>query len=346
MKTRVFIVLALFCSAMAFGQGAIRLPEASQEAHVGQTIGVTDIHISYHRPAVNGRRIWGGLVPYGVIWRAGANECTTISFSTPVKVEGHDLAAGNYALFLIPGQSQWTVVLNKFTGGWGTYSYDQSEDALRVTVTPQSAEMAERLLFTFDDPAASAVVAAMRWEKLRVPFKIEVDLPVTVRASIRDTLRGGKHWDNNALAAAARWELRQNNLEAALDLANRSLDYGINSGNLRTKAAILEKKGDAKGAAELRERAKSLANEGEMIGQAYNLIGQKKYDEALTYMNTFTTTHPANWRSYAALGDIYAAKGDHAKANEMFDKAMGLAHDQSERVEVQDSINAMGAETK
>src|SRR5712692_4822023 len=115
MKTRVFIVLALFCSATAFAQGAIRLPEASQEAHVGQTIGVTDISISYHRPAVNGRRIWGGLVPYGVIWRTGANECTTLSFSTPVKVEGHELAAGNYALFLIPGQSQWTVVLNKFT---------------------------------------------------------------------------------------------------------------------------------------------------------------------------------------------------------------------------------------
>src|SRR5258706_8129463 len=104
MKTRAIIVLALFGATMAFAQAPIRLPEASQEAHVGQTIGVTDIGVSYHRPGANGRRIFGGLVPYGVIWRAGANENTIISFSTPVKIEGKDLPAGSYSLFMIPSQ--------------------------------------------------------------------------------------------------------------------------------------------------------------------------------------------------------------------------------------------------
>ncbi len=346
MKPRVLIALALFCSATAFAQSPIRLPDASQEAHVGQAIGVTDINISYHRPGVNGRHIFGGLVPYGVIWRTGANQSTTISFSTPVKVEGKDLPAGNYALFMIPSASQWTVVLSKFTGGWGTYSYDPLEDALRVNVTPAPAEMEERLQYTLDDPTAGSVVAALRWEKVRIPIKIEVDVPATVRASFRDTFRGGKHWDNTALTIAAGWEMRQNNLDAALDYVNRSIEYGINTRNLRTKAAILEKKGDAKAAAELRERSKSMSNDAEIMSQAYNMIGQKKYDEAVAYLNTFTTTHPPDYRSWTAFGDAYAAKGERAKATEMYDKAMTAAHDQSERTEVQDSINAMGADAK
>ena len=346
MKTRTIIALALFGATMAFGQAAIRLPEASQEAHVGQTIGVTDISVSYHRPGVNGRRIFGGLVPYGVIWRTGANENTVISFSTPVKIEGKDLPAGSYSLFMIPSQSQWTVVFNKFTDGWGTYSYDQSEDVLRVTVTPQPAEMQERLGYTFDEPAANSVVTALRWEKLRIPFKVEVDIPTTVRASIKDTFRGAKHWDNNALAAAARWELRQGNTDAALDFVNRSMEYGITTTNLRAKAAILDKKGDAKAAAEVRERLKSMSNDAELVAQANNMIGQKKYDEAIIYVNNFIATHPPSWRYYTTLGDVYVAKGDRAKATELYDKAMSMTHEQAERVEVQDSINAMGADVK
>src|SRR5207249_5595845 len=112
----------------------------------------SDLAITYHRPAVNKRKIWGGLVPYGVMWRAGANENTTISFSTAVKVEGQTLPVGTYGLFMIPSESQWTVVFSKFTGDWGTYNYDPSEDAARVTVTPQTTtENQERMAFTFDD---------------------------------------------------------------------------------------------------------------------------------------------------------------------------------------------------
>jgi hypothetical protein len=171
MKIRAIVVpIIVFIAISAAAQPALRLPEVSPAATVGQTVGITDIAITYHRPAVNKRKIWGGLVPYGVLWRAGANENTTISFSTAVKVEGQALPAGTYGMFLIPDPSQWTVVFSKFTGDWGTYNYDQSEDAARVMVTPQTTpENQERLAFTFDDLTTNSANASLRWEKIRVP---------------------------------------------------------------------------------------------------------------------------------------------------------------------------------
>jgi hypothetical protein len=129
MKNFAAAASLLLFALSAFAQSAIRLPEASPAASVGQSIGVTDISITYHRPAVNKRKIWGGLVQYGEVWRTGANENTTISFSTPVKIEGQALPAGTYGLFAVPGPAQWTIVFSKFTGGWGAYNYDPAEDA-------------------------------------------------------------------------------------------------------------------------------------------------------------------------------------------------------------------------
>lgn len=336
----------LVAAAPLAAQPAIRLPEASPKASVSQAIGVTDVEIHYNRPAVNKRKIWGGLVPFGAVWRAGANENTTISFSTPVTVEGQALAAGTYGLFTIAGADKWQIVFSKFAGAWGAYSYDPSEDVARVTVTPQTmAESQERLLFTFDDVTNNAATASLRWEKLRVPFKIGVDLPATVRASIRDTLRGGKHWDPNAWAAAARWELRNGDADTALKYADKALEYGQTVGTLRTKAAVLEKKGDKAGAKALRDRAMTMANETETLGVSVGgMMGEKKYDDVLKYLNDYLAAHPTTenrWRILAMIGDAYAAKGDTAKAREAFAKAMAAAHDAAEREEVQDSINSM-----
>ena len=346
---RLALVLAAFAPAAAFAQSVIRLPRPSPTASAGQTIGITDVEIRYHRPAVSKRKIWGGLVPYGVLWRAGANENTTISFSTPVQVEGKPLAAGTYALYMIPGPAEWTLVLSKFTGDWGTYNYEPSEDALRVPVSPRPlTEPEERLLYTFDDLADASAVASLRWEKLRVPFRIAVDLPATIRASIREELRGGKHWSSDAWAAAARWELRNGDPKTALEYADHGLAIGTSFTALRTKAAVLEKNGDAKGAAELRQRAALVANEAETLNVTVTpLMSAKKYDEAIAYLSDFAAKHPGNpelWRVHAALGDAYVAKGDHARAKEEFARAMAAAHDFSEKTEVQDSINAEGAE--
>ena len=351
MKNRLVLALCggLLSAGSAFAQSAIRLPRPSPSASAGQTIGITDVEIRYHRPAVNKRKIWNGLVPYGVLWRAGANENTTISFSTPVKVEGRPVEAGTYGLYMIPDASKWTLVLSKFTADWGTYNYDPSEDALRVPIAPQpTAESQERLVYTFDDLTDSSAVASLRWEKLRVPIRIEVDVPATIRASIKEELRGGKHWSSDAWAAAARFELRSGNLDAALEYADHALATGTSFTALRTKAAVLEKRGDAKGAAALREKANGIANEAETINVTVTpMMNDKKYDEVLAWLSDYAGKHPNTremWRIHAATGDVYTAKNQPEKAKAEYEKAMAGAHDMAEKVEVQDSINAAGAQ--
>src|SRR5213595_1875162 len=127
----------------AFAQNDLNLPDVSQAAEVKQRIALTDITINYHRPLVNGRKIWGALVPYGKVWRAGANENTTIAFSDPVSVEGQPLPKGTYGLHMIPNENEWTIIFSKNSTSWGSFTYDQKEDALRVKVKPQAAEMHE-----------------------------------------------------------------------------------------------------------------------------------------------------------------------------------------------------------
>ena len=124
----------------------LNLPRASQQALVSQRIGITDITVNYHRPLANGRQVWGKLVPYGQVWRAGANENTTITFSDPVTIEGQSLDKGTYGLHMIPGESEWTIIFSKDFKDWGSFTYKQDDDALRVKVKSQPAEMHDALV--------------------------------------------------------------------------------------------------------------------------------------------------------------------------------------------------------
>jgi hypothetical protein len=343
MNRRLFR-LALFLSvcansALLFAQPHIRVPQASPRAVVEETVGVTDIRVSYHRPSVNNRKIFGGLVPYDVIWRAGANQPTSITFSTPVKVEGQDVPAGSYSLFFIPGSTQWTLVLSKFTGGWGTYSYDQAEDLVRVKLTPQPNDMQERMVFTFDDAKENSVTLSMRWDKTRVPVKVEADTKKLVAEGIRNDLRSELYWVAPAWVQASSYMLRNGNEDLALQYINHAIDMQPDAQALRLKARIIEKKGDAEGAKTLRAQAdKLMTPEIASVSNAYRLIGQKKYDEAIAAIG-----ETKSYRGLAAIGDAWAAKGDKTKAMEWYDKAMSAASNQNERVEVQDNINALGA---
>jgi len=148
-KPALFLCLLLLATAVS-AQPSLTLPQASPRASVSQTVGLTEMTITYHRPAVNARKIWGGLVPYGEVWRAGANENTTISFSSPVTVGGKTLAAGIYGLHILPTEGNWTVILSTVSSAWGSFSYDSKEDAARVTVQPQPADVQERLSYSFE----------------------------------------------------------------------------------------------------------------------------------------------------------------------------------------------------
>ena len=176
----------LFFSLTATAQmQKAKKPRLSLKAGVFQRIGVdTDINISYSRPGVKGRKIWGGLVPYGLApgtkeskdkpfpWRGGANECTTIDFSRDVTIDGHKLPAGKYSMDFIPEEKEWTVIINKDTTLWGSFLYNEKEDALRIKVTPVEVPFHEWLSYGFDDLNGTSCTAYLQWEKLRVPFRI------------------------------------------------------------------------------------------------------------------------------------------------------------------------------
>jgi hypothetical protein len=189
MKRKIVLALVVVLAvAFAVSNSAFAQEEkvrASLPASVSQTLGVdTVITFDYSRPGVKERTIWGDLVPYGMNpgnkyseekpypWRAGANEKTTITVSSDVLVDGKPLPAGKYSIHMIPSETDWIVIFNKANEGWGSYDYDEAEDALRLTVTPIEAPFEEWLRFGFDDLAGTSAVAFLQWEKLKVPFAI------------------------------------------------------------------------------------------------------------------------------------------------------------------------------
>jgi hypothetical protein len=241
---------ALAATAVAAQQQPLTVPRPSPNASLSQTIGITEVTLHYSRPGVKGRAVWGGLVPYNEVWRTGANENTTISFSTPVKIEGHELPAGLYGLQTIPTAGEWTIIFSKDAQLWGAFDYKQEHDALRVQVKPAPAEPQERMSFEFADVTDSSAKVVLRWEKLQVPFKVDVDTPKLVAEAARSSLR----WQTGVQAASY---CIQNN--TCLDDAGRWLDASIaldaNFSNQRAKAQLLAKKNDYKGAVAAGEKA-------------------------------------------------------------------------------------------
>jgi hypothetical protein len=241
-------LLALQMAAGAALAQQIDLPRPSPNASVSQTVGITEVTIKYSRPGVKGRQVWGKVVPYGEVWRAGANENTTIKFSTPVKIDGHELPAGTYGLQAIPTAGDWTVIFSKDANEWGAFSYKEADDALRIQVKPQPAELRERMAFDFDDVTDTSAKVVLQWEKLKVPFTVEVDTPKLVTAKLKDAVR----WQASYQAAMY---CIQNNI--CLDDASHWLDASIalqeNYGNLRAKAMLLAKRNDPAAAAYARK---------------------------------------------------------------------------------------------
>lgn len=320
------IVLTL-ASGAALAQPALTVPEASPKASVSQTVGMTDITVSYHRPAVNKRKVWGELVPWGEVWRAGANENTTISFSSPVTIGGKALPAGTYGVHMIPAQGDWTVALSNQHSAWGSFSYDAKEDAARFSATPRPADFAERLSYRFEDPTENSATLLMRWEKVELAIPITVDTKSVAVASFREQLRGLPRFGWQGWNQAANWTVRNGgDLDQALAWSDESLKIAENYQNLRVKAAILEKKGDAAGAAALRDRAAKVATEADVNQRGYGLLlGEKKVDEAIEVFKKNVKDYPNSWNVYDSLGEAYATKGDKKLAIANYSKALEMA---------------------
>ena len=180
-------VLVLICTQWAQD---LKFPRVSQGAKVLQTIGLTEVEITYHRPGVKGRVIWGGLVPYDKIWRAGANEATTIKFSQDVMIEGKKLAAGTYGLFTVPGKAGWSFVFSKQADIWGTYNYKKDQDVLRVKVKHMAAPHCEWMRFGFTKLTDDSAWVYLHWEKLMVGFTVKVETESMVFKGIEKEMTG------------------------------------------------------------------------------------------------------------------------------------------------------------
>ncbi|MBK9795610.1 MAG: DUF2911 domain-containing protein [Holophagaceae bacterium] len=335
------VALALFAVVPVLVAQAppLILPVASPRATVSQRVGLTTIDVTYNRPAVKGRKVWGGLVPHGQVWRAGADENTVVAFSTPVTVGGTTLPAGRYGLHMLPTATTWTVMFSSQSHGWGSYSYDAKEDLAKVMVTPGATEPTERLTYTFDDPSDTGVTLSLRWEQLRVPIPITVDTKQVVVASLRDQLRGLHQFFPEPWSGAAGWCVRNDvNLDEAMTWVDRSLKMRETYGGLRVKAALLEKKGDAKGAADLRAKALTIATEAEVNQAGYGLLGQNKVDEAIVLFQKNIKDHPESWNAYDSLAEAYAIKGDKAQATANYKKALDKVKAEDQRKRIQEEL--------
>jgi len=169
-------LLSLFGPVENFAQNGKQEVRISPKAGITQQVGLTDITITYGRPGVKDRTIWGKLVPFDAVWRAGANEATKIVFSTDVIIEGKKLKKGSYSFFTIPGKKDWTIIFNKVADQWGAFEYNESQDALRIKVKPEKGNWQEWLAYTITKVSDTSAVIRLEWEKLRIPFKVEVSL--------------------------------------------------------------------------------------------------------------------------------------------------------------------------
>lgn len=351
------IVLLFGCLSMAgLGQAQtatgetlmLNLPRQSQHALITQRIGITDITINYHRPLANGRQIWGKVVPYGQVWRAGANENTTITFSDPVVIEGQALDKGTYGLHMIPGENQWTVIFSKDANAWGSFSYKQDADALRVTVKPQTTELHDALAYDFDDLKPDSAVVTLRWDKVAVPFKVAVNVNDIVTSSIRRQIYGlnqyyWEGWDD----AAGYFLANKINLDEALKDEEQSIQAEERYDNLLNKSKILDAMGRKDEAVTVRNAALDKANALQLYFYGRQLQGEKKQEEAFAVFRSNAKKFPDYWTSHVGLARVYSSQGDFDRAVKEVQTALATAPDSNranlenyvKRLQSKDDIN-------
>ena len=336
----LLLAATTFISTACLSQGLTTPPDGgNKKAMVAERIGITDVTIHYDRPGVKGRegKIWGTLIPKGFSdqgfgtskaapWRAGANENTTITFSTDVVIEGKPLAAGTYGFFIAPGDNDATLIFSKNSTSWGSFFYKENEDALRVNVkmVPLN-ESVERLKYEFIDQKESSAVIALMWEKMKIPFNVEVDLVKTQMESFRRELRSDKGFDWKTYDQAANYAVQhKTNLDEALQWSDYSISGAFigqkNFKTLSTKAEVLKALNRNADADAVMSEAMPLATMQELHSYGRALLAAKKPKEALEIFKLNVQKNPNVFTPLMGLTRGYSANGD-------FDNALKSAND-------------------
>ena len=334
----------------------------NKKAITGEQIGLTKVVINYDRPGVKGRegKVWGQLVHVGYTdqgfgntkaapWRAGSNENTTFEFSTDVKIEGKALPAGKYGFFIAYDPNECTLIFSTNSTSWGSYYYNEKEDALRVKVKPVALDKSvEWLKYEFLDQTENSATIALSWEKLMIPFKVEVDYVKDQLLSFRNELRTEKGFIWQSWEQAANWCLQRNvNLEEALMWADSATSPGFEGAKsfraASTKAQLLEKLNRSSEAVAVMKAALPNASMSEMHQYARTLLTQKKSKEALAVFKSNYDKYPNQFTTLIGLVRGYSANGDYGTALKYANQALPLAPDTNNKNNVMTMIDKLKA---
>jgi tetratricopeptide (TPR) repeat protein len=340
----VFGTALLGVAVIATSRADLDLPDVSQLAANKQRVGLTDITVTYHRPLVNGRKIWGGLVPLGEVWRAGANENTTIEFSDPVSIEGNPLAKGIYGLHMIPTADSWTVIFSKMSSAWGSYTYKEEEDALRVNVKPRPIEMEEALEYEFEELKPESATVTLKWEKLAVPFKVAIDDAEATLANIRNQMRGRAQYEWKAPNQAAQFCLtRKIDLDEALKWVDLSIQNEERFENLTTKADLLKAMNKPDEAKKMWDRALAKTTPVQLYSYGRRLQSEKKDAEAMEILKDVAKRYPNSAYGFLSTARIKSAAGDFVGAAEDAKKAQAAAPSDQQKQSIKALIDRLQA---
>ncbi|MCB0329303.1 MAG: DUF2911 domain-containing protein [Bdellovibrionales bacterium] len=254
--TNILVGCALVIPSAAVAD--FKLPAPSPQSTVSQQIGVTDVSVSYSSPGVKERTVFGELVPYGEVWRTGANSCTTFKTEDEVTVGGKNLPAGEYCLFTIPNKDSWTVIFNKDKRQFAAIDYDKTKDVLRVSASPEKTDFRERMTFLFENVTDSQADLVLEWEKTLVRLPIQTDTKKLAMQKIR-SLNSDSYWDY--LSAARHLKDKEKDLNLALQMIDKSIAKEKTWFNTYVKGDILAAKGDFAKATQYANEAMKLKDE-------------------------------------------------------------------------------------
>ncbi|TAH19862.1 MAG: DUF2911 domain-containing protein [Cytophagales bacterium] len=369
MKTKLFLSVACLCLCLfanhTFAQLTMPHGGGSKKASVSEQIGLTKITIDYDRPALKGRegKIWGQIVPFGFTdqgfgtskaapWRAGANENTTITFSSEVKIDGKSLPAGKYGLFMaIMSENEITVIFSKDNMAWGSYFYEPIKDALRITTKASKVETSKEFLqYEFADQTENSATVVLSWEKWKIPFKIEVDVINNVISSMRNELKSDKGFSSQAWVQAATYCLQNNtNLDEALVWAERAISMPYigeeNFTTFSTKAMILAKLNKKADADALMKKALPFGKMMDLHTYGRQLAAEKRGAEALEVFKMNAQKNPNNWTTSMGLARGFSAVGDFKTALKHAKLALTQNPDEQNKKNIEDLIQKL-AENK
>lgn len=265
MKTKInflFMFLLACCISRAEAQ-QIQMPQASPSAQISQKVGLTDVTVDYSRPSMRGRKIFGELVPFGEVWRTGANAATTITFSTDVIIEGNDLKAGTYALYAIPNKNEWTIIISSNTKLWGAVGYTSEDDMMRFKVKPgKTGQRYETMEINFVDITDTGSSLAIKWENTRVKFRIETEVDGIVMSQIKELVLDQEPKNPGLYYQAANYYFTNNkDMDQAYEWINKSVEDDAKYWTMHLKAKIELELGKKKEAISSAQKSMEMARE-------------------------------------------------------------------------------------